>query len=95
MNTLSELENHVAEDGLTHEHMCDFFRLLNSSASVHILPTFIHWTETLRTAGVVIEEDWYNRMVKDFTEHGRLTVETLLQAPVQELIEIGADTDAD
>lgn len=92
---LSDLESKVAVDGLTHEHMLDFFRIMPTSASDAILPTFETWTDNLRDAGVEIDEDWYNRMIADWMAHGRLSYETLILAPPLNIIQIGQDTDAD
>ena len=94
MNSLPALESKIAVDGLTHAYMLDFFRLFNTSASDAVLPTFEVWVAQLRTAGVAIEEIWYERMVSDWTNHGRLTHETLLQAPEIPVINIGEDNDA-
>jgi len=92
---LPALESKIANDGLTHEYMVEFFRLHNTSASDAIFPTFEYWVAQLREAGVVIDEDWYNRMVDDWTTHGRLMPETLIKAAQQEVIQIGDDNDAD
>lgn len=89
--TLESVEQLVAEQGLTHSNMLAFFRLIPTNDGSAILPTFTHWVEQLHQAGVLVDETWYERMVVDYTAHGRLTAETLLQAPPASDIKLGAD----
>lgn len=89
--SLEELEQQVAQSGLTHAGMLDFFRLLPTSDPTAILPTFTAWVDQLREAGVEVEEDWYDRAVSEFKTHGRLQNEFLLQAPPAPIVLLGDD----
>lgn len=89
--TLVELEQEVANQGLTHELMLTFFRMIPTNDPVAILPTFTTWVTQLETAGVTTDTVWFDRMVSDFTTHGRLTHETLIQADVAPVVQLGMD----
>jgi len=74
--------------------MLEFFKLIPTNDSTAILPTYAVWVQHFRDLGVAVDEVWYERMVTDYTLHGRLTAETLISADPAPVVEIGDDPDA-
>lgn len=78
--TLKELEQEVAQDGLGHDQILSFFRLLPTCAAVATLAMLDHWIADMRAAGADIDEYWLDRVQHDFDRHGRLMPETIIGA---------------
>ncbi len=78
---LDTIEARTATEGLTRELILDWFRAQPSSDSLVLRESFTNWVDSLRTAGVAVDEDMAARVDHDLARHYRLTHETIIGAP--------------
>jgi hypothetical protein len=88
-NRLSELEDTLGETGLVHEKLLEFVRLLPSNDVATVQPMLKTWADSIRAAGVEVDEQWLQRILNDLSAHGRILPETIMQAPARPDVTLG------